>query len=62
MLKCNSLFINDTIRQPTQQNGKPKNERILTHDTQEQIDKCLSCTRTKCNGNCVTIKRRYNKK
>lgn len=42
------------------ENGVQHSVSLPRTDTQEIMNMCLSCTKKKCNGNCIDIRRKKN--
>ena len=39
------------------ESGKKIVTKFAQSDSQNRINKCLNCTKPKCNGNCIEIRR-----
>lgn len=44
------------------ESGGKRKPKTTQAESQEKINMCLTCTKKKCNGNCIDIRRKKNER
>ena len=53
-----SQIIQNGYVNTTNESGTKRKSKRLRAEPKENIDMCLNCTKKKCNGNCIDIRRK----